>query len=576
MTTLAERVFKPSRVRIGFEPQAILYVAILAILVLFILYPAILIVVYSFHDGIPGETLSLTVEGWQRAVGEPNMRVSIYNTIKLLFTVQIIALPIGVFVAWLLARTDMPGRHWLEFMFWISFFIPSLSVVMGWVLCLDPQYGLINKAFEMLPFVEKGPFDIYSFGGIVWTHLGANAIAVKVMLLTPGFRNMDASHEEASRISGANRMQTLTRIVVPAMLPAILVVEMLAAIRSMQAFEIEVVLGPPFDFYVYSTKIFNLLILEPPDYAAACALAVMGLLIILPFIYAQRKLVSRRHYTTVSGKLQIQPTRLGRWKYAAFALVFVLVVFLTFMPVVFSFLASFQTLFGFFDIDKPWTINNWVTVFSDDTFAQAMMNTLMMSAGAGLIAVVFVSLVAYYIVRSRYPGRALMDFLSWLPFAIPGILFGLGLLMVFLGHGIFRPLYGTIWLLIFASVVAHMTLGTQIVRTNMMQLGAELEEASRISGGDWFMTFRRIVLPIIVPVCLLVGVLNFIVAARDVSTVALLASKETRTLSLLQLDYMMDGNYEPAAVVSIFVIALTTGIALIARAFGLKMGIRGG
>jgi iron(III) transport system permease protein len=237
-------------------------------------------------------------------------------------------------------------------------------------------------------------------------------------------------------------------------------------------------------------------------------------------------------------------------------------------------MASFQKLFGFFEIDEPWTFKHWVEVITEGAFIDGLGNTILLASGAGILSIVLVSLIAYFIARSRYPGRNLMDFLSWLPFAIPGILFGLGLLMVFLGPEIFRPLYGTIWLLIFAQVVSSLTLGTQIVRTNIMQLGPELEEASRISGGNWLFTFRRIVLPIIVPVCVLIGVLNFIFAARDVSTVALLATKETRTLSLLQLDYMMDGNYERAAVLSIVVIVLTTGVALLARAFGLRLGIR--
>ena len=576
MTTLGERVVAARGFRFRLDVQAIVFATLLGFLIFFILYPTIMIVVFSFHDGIPGQDFAFSFEGWRRALTEPNMRVSIVNTVVLLVTVQAIALPIGVVVAWLIARTDMPGKRWLEFMFWISFFLPTLSMTMGWIMCFDKQFGLFNKALMWLPFIDEAPLDIYSFSGIVWAHLFSHAISVKVTLLTPGFRNLDGSHEEASRISGATRLQTLTRIVVPAMLPAILVVEMIAAIRSMQAFEIEAILGPPFDFYVYSTKIFNLLTLEPPDFGAACALAVMGLLIILPVIAVQRRLVARRHYATVTGKLQIQPTRLGRGRWPAFALVFGLVLMLTVVPVVFALMASFQKLVGFFDIEDPWTFGHWVRVWTEGAFTDAIANTMIMATGCALLSIVVVTLVAYYIVRSKYPGRGLLDFLSWLPFAIPGILFGLGLLMVFLGHKIFHPLYGTIWLMIFAQVVASLTLGTQIVRTNMMQLSAELEEASRISGGNWAYTLRRIVLPIIVPVLLLVAVLNFIFAVRDVSTVALLATKGTRTLSLLQLDYMMDGNYESAAVLSILVVVLTTGVALLARALGLRIGVRSG
>ena len=573
MATIGDRIQSTAGFRLRLDAQAILFACILGLLVFFVLYPVILLIVYSFHDGIPGSEYIFSFEGWRKAMAEPNMRVSIINTVVLLFVVQAIALPIGVIISWLIARTDLPGKRWLEFMFWISFFLPTLSMTMGWIMGFDKQFGLFNKALYWAFGIEEA-LDIYSFWGIVWAHLFSHAISVKVTLLTPGFRNLDGSHEEASRISGASRMQTLARVVVPAMLPAILVVEMLAAIRSMQAFEIEVILGPPFGFYVYSTKIFDLLILEPPNYGAACALAVMGLLIILPIIYVQRRITARRHYTTVSGKLQIQPTKLGRMRWPAFGFVLALVLLLTVIPVVFALIASFQKLLGFFDIPDPWTLKHWVAVISEGAFSDAVLNTLLLASGAGLLSIVLVSLIAYFIVRSRLPGRGLLDFLSWLPFAIPGILFGLGLLMVFLGPQIFRPLYGTIWLMIFAQVVASLTLGTQIVRTNIMQLGPELEEASRISGGNWMLTYRRIVLPIIVPVCVLVGVLNFIFAARDVSTVALLATKETRTLSLLQLDYMMDGNYERAAVLSIVVIAVTTGVALLARMFGLRLGIR--
>jgi iron(III) transport system permease protein len=265
MTALAERLARAQRPRIPFDGQAILFAIVLGLVIFFVLYPALLIVLYSFHAGIPGQDLVFSLEGWRTALNEPNMRVSIVNTVKMLVTVQVIALPIGVIIAWLLARTDMPGRRAFEFLFWISFFLPTLTMTMGWILCMDPQFGLFNKALRWaFPFLPEGegPFNIYSYWGVVWAHLFSHAISVKVALLTPGFRNMDASHEEASRIAGASRSQTLARIVVPAMLPAILVVEMIAAIRAMQAFEIEVILGPPFDFYVYSTKIFNLLLFE--------------------------------------------------------------------------------------------------------------------------------------------------------------------------------------------------------------------------------------------------------------------------------------------------------------------------
>lgn len=546
----------------------------LLIVAFFVLYPLLLLITYSFQDGVPGDAFRFTWDGWRAALNEPDMLESVFNSVKLLFAIQAIALPTAIVIAWLLARTDMPGRNALEFMFWIAFFLPTLSVTLGWILCLDPQYGVFNKLAMMLPFIEEPPFDIYSFWGIVWAHLGTNAIAVKVMLLTPGFRNMDAALEEAARISGASRAVTLFKVVVPIMTPAILVVLLMVMIRSMQSLEIELVLGPPFQFYVYGTKLYGLVAQEPPQFAPASALATIGLLLIMPLIVLQRWLISRRQYTTVTGRVQVQPTALGPWRYVAFAFVLLVVIVLTAIPVAFLGIATFMKLFGFFEIAQPWTWQHWAAVLQDDIFLRSLGNTLLMSFGAALLAIVLFSLIAYFTVRSRYRGRALLDFLSWLPFAIPGLLLGIGLLYVFLGHEIFHPLYGTIWLLIIATVASHMTLGTQIIKSNMIQLGAELEEAARVMGAGWWTTYWRVVLPIVVPVLVLVGVVVFVTAARDIATVALLSTNATRTLALLQLDYMVDGRYEIAAVVSVIIVLVSTGVALIARMFGLQIGMR--
>lgn len=538
------------------------------------LYPLLLLITYSVQDGVPGDAFRFTWDGWRAALNEPDMLESVVNSVKLLLAIQTIALPTAIVIAWLLARTDMPGRNALEFMFWIAFFLPTLSVTLGWILCLDPQYGVFNKLAMMLPFVDEPPFNIYSFWGIVWAHLGTNAIAVKVMLLTPGFRNMDAALEEAARISGASRAVTLFKVVVPIMTPAILVVLLMVMIRSMQSLEIELVLGPPFHFYVYGTKLYGLVAQEPPQFASASALATIGLVLIMPLIVLQRWLISRRQYTTVTGRVQVQPTALGPWRYVAFGFVLLVVIVLTAIPLAFLAIATFMKLFGFFEIAQPWTWQHWAAVLQDDIFLRSLGNTLLMSFGAAFLGIVLFSLIAYFTVRSRYRGRALLDFLSWLPFAIPGLLLGIGLLYVFLGHEIFHPLYGSIWLLIIATVASHMTLGTQIIKSNMIQLGAELEEAARVLGASWWTTYWRIVLPIVVPVLILVGVVVFVTAARDIATVALLSTNATRTLALLQLDYMVDGRYEIAAVVSVIIVAVSTGVALVARMFGLQIGMR--
>jgi iron(III) transport system permease protein len=129
------------------------------------------------------------------------------------------------------------------------------------------------------------------------------------------------------------------------------------------------------------------------------------------------------------------------------------------------------------------------------------------------------------------------------------------------------------FLLISATVISSMTLGVQVIKSALTQLAVELEEAAKVAGGSGWSSFRDIILPIITPSLLLVGTLSFIAAARNVSTVALIATSHTRPLSLLQLDFLVESRYESAAVIGIIVVALTTGVALISRLLGLRTGI---
>ncbi len=540
----------------------------------FVLYPIVLIVVNSFQVAKPGMPPLYGLDGWRGVLAEPGLRRAVYNTFSLLIVRQLLSFPIAIFIAWLLARTDLPGKSWLEFLFWLSFFLPSLSVTLGWILILDPDYGIANQIWKALTGAAHGPFNIYSFWGIVWAHIGHNTTAVKVMLLTPAFRNMDASLEEASEVAGSSTLGTLVRILIPIMTPVFTVILVLAIINGFQAFEIEMILGAPINFHVYSTKVYQLVQQEPPAFGPATALSTVVLLILLPLIAAQRKLSSGRQYTTITGRYRAKAIPLGKWKYPALALVIVVALLISVAPMAFVLMGTFMSLFGFFHIEHAWTVQNWQRVIDDPIFLLSLKNTLVMSLGAAALAVSLFSVVAYISVRTKFIWRSALDFISWFPSAMPGILMGIGLLWLFLDIPLFRSLYGSIWLLIIATVISSITLGTQLIKANLLQLGQELEEASRTSGASWPTTFRRIVGPLLFPVLLLVGVLGFIHASRDISNVALLATSSSRTLALLQLDFMVSGRYESAAVVATIVMLLTTGVALLARFLGLRVGIR--
>lgn len=556
------------------ETETFWCAVVLAGVAFFVLYPILLIVVNSFQIAKPGAPPLYGLDGWRSVLSEPGMRRALYNTFALLVSRQVLSFPIAVFIAWLLARTDLPGKYGLEFMFWLSFFLPSLSVTLGWILILDPDYGIANQIWKTLFGSATGPFNIYSFWGIVWAHIGHNTTAIKVMLLTPAFRNMDASLEEASEVAGASPIGTLIRILIPIMTPIFMVVLILAIINGLQAFEVEMILGAPIGLHVYSTKVYQLVQAEPPAFGPATALSTLVLFILLPLIVTQRRLIGRKQYTTITGRYRPKSIPLGRWKVPAVILVAIVASIITVAPMSFVMMGTFMSLFGFFHIEHPWTLRNWARVFDDPIFLLSLKNTILMSLGAAVFSVTLFSLVAYISVKTKFVWRSVLDSISWFPSAVPGILMGIGLLWLFLDIPVFRPLYGSIWLLIIATVISGMTLGTQLLKSNLLQLGMELEEASHAVGASWWTTYRRIVAPLMFPSLLLVSVLSFIHAARDISNVALLATSGSRTLALLQLDFMVSGRYESAAVVATIVMLLTTGVALLARFLGLRVGIR--
>jgi iron(III) transport system permease protein len=247
---------------------------------------------------------------------------------------------------------------------------------------------------------------------------------------------------------------------------------------------------------------------------------------------------------------------------------------ITVIPTSLLLLGTFMKLFGFFNIPEPWTLDNWRATLSDPVLFRSIWNTLAVGLGAAVLGVFFYALIAYMIVKTRHRGRWLLDFLSWLPWSVPGILLGMALLWTFLQTKIFLPIYGTVYLLMIAMVIKSMPFGTQMIKSVLLQLGNDLEEASTVCGGSWFDTFRRVVMPLIMPALVTVGLVGFISAARDISTVVLLGSGRSRTLSLLMLDFAAGAEFEKATVVAVMVVGLVVIAALIARALGGQVGVR--
>jgi len=474
--------------------------------------------------------------------------------------------PIAIFIAWLLARTDLPGRRWLEFSFWMAFLIPILGTTTGWILLLDPMFGLINQMLRTIGIGgPDGPINIYSYWGIVFTHLVTLSISVKVILLTPGFRNLDASFEEASLMSGAGMFRTVTRIILPVLTPVLMVVFLMALIRALEAFEIELILGRPIDFSVYSTKMYQLLRGAPPDMPSATVLATVILLLLVPLALVERWMSTRRSYTTVSGRQNLSVFKLRQWRWPAFILVATAVLMMTVIPIVFQAIGSLMTLFGFFDIDQVWTMDHWRRALTQPVFLRTLKNSLTIGFATVAIALVVFSLLGYTIARSRLRSRALLDLLAWLPFTIPGVILGLGILQFVLNVPLLRPIFGSIWVMVLATSLASITLGVHLFKSGFLQIGREMEEASQVSGASWFRTFRVIDMPLILPTAAVVAMMVFASAIRQVGALVFLFTGSTEPLSILQMELLFGSELGSAAVVGTVVVLLSVGGAIAAR-----------
>ena len=550
--------------------------AIILALGFFLIYPIAYIALSSFNTA---SHIFLDFEwgldNWRQAWNEPRIVPALLHTFLIWGMTAAISLPVAVAIAWILARTNVRWSHGMEFLFWISFMMPGIAVTIAWIALLDPRIGMLNTAIELIPSVEDGPFNIYSVAGIVWVHLMANGIATKVMLLTPAFRNMDYAMEEAARVSGATNLGTMLRVTIPLMSSPIILVMAFQMLRIFQSFETEQLLGPPFGFYVYATLVYDFLKGDEIEFGQATVLGLVTMLIIVFIIPLQRWIVKRRRYTTITGGFRPGLIDLGRARPLVSGSLILLLFLLTLGPFILMVMGSFMLRMGYFHLTPVFTMMHWETIFENPLFWTALRTTLTLAFTASVLSPLLFSLLAYILVRTTWRGRTVLDSVIWSSGLLPGILSGLGLLIMVLGTPGLSVLYGTIWILIIVVVLSGKVTGVNIMKGSIIQVGFDLEDAARIAGASWLETYVRVWIPLLTPTLVMLSVINFVSAAGATSSVILLASTETMTLSILALDFAQrSGGSEIASIISTLMVLLSVGAALIARAIGMKIGIQ--
>lgn len=552
-----------------------LYVALVVVVGFLVLVPVATLVVSSLQAGVFGRETHWGLDNWAQVFHSRRLLGASWNTLTLSVTRQAISLVLGVAIAWLIARSNLPHRGILEFGFWIALFMPALPVALSWVLVAGGKHAILNDWIRVVfPFIKGPAFNVYSWWGIVWVHLVTATVPFKVFLLAPAFRNMDAALEESARTCGTGLVRTVLKIVVPLMAPTIIIVTLLGLIRAMQAFEIELVLGTPADIDVYSTVIFRAMRQEPPLYGQASALAMLFVAAIVPFVILQQWFARGHSHAIVGGRFSARTAELGRWRWPLFAAIVVLLVLMTVFPACMLVLGSFMKVFGDFTTPGLFTLKHWGDALGRSDLLRALSNTLLLGTLSALVGMVLYATIAYVTIKTRYTGRAVLDFFTWLPTVVPGIVLSLGFLQMFLVTPALRPVYGSIWALVIAVVVSMLTVGTQVIRGTLSQLSAELEEASWTAGASRLRTFVAILLPLLAPSVAAVGLQVFATAVSVVGVVVLLGTGSSQPLSVLQLFYLDNGRFESATIVGLMILAIAVAAALLARLISSRFSLQ--
>jgi iron(III) transport system permease protein len=555
------------------RPQSVAELALLLFFALAMGLPLAFLLAGSFNLAAPGREAVYGLGNWLRAFHDGATIEALWMSFLLSAVRLVPAMAIAVIFAWLIGRTDMPGGNAIEFFCWLAFFIPDFPLTLAWILLLDPNYGFLNALARGLPFVDGPLFNPYSFWGIVWVHTSAGGIWFKVILLTPVFRRLGASLEEAARVAGADTWTTLRRVTLPLLAPMILAVAVLSFIRGLQSFNTELLLGTPAGLYVYSTRIYDYIRREPASYGEATALGSIFIVVlgILLFSY-WRFLPGKGKFAVVTGQgYSAARVKLGKWRDVALAGCLFYLTVMTVLPLIFLVVGSFMRRFGFFHIASPFTLAHWQNLLNDAIFLVALKNSLIIAAIATAGGILLYSTVAYLLVSRRTVAASVLEGLCWLPHILPGILLGLGVLWLFLATPLRFLLYGTVWGIAFALMLSDSPVSTQAFRAGFLQLGADLEEAARVAGASWWYTYRRILLPLLAPIAGAVGVMNFGGALTSISTPVLLYSHQSRPLAILLLEYSVTGELERGAALGLLITAMICVMMLASRKLGLRL-----
>jgi len=546
---------------------------------LFVLYLAgvpLLMLLYgsirSAPIGEPGATY--TIQNYVKAYFDKEFYLLLLNSVYYALGTCTLTFLIGTFLAWVSERTNTPFKKLFVVMSLIPFIIPGILSTISWILLLSPKIGLINIVVKDILRLESAPFNVYSMWGMIWAE-SIHLYPLVFLLMSAAFRNMDTSLEEAALASGSSTFQTFCHVTLPLMRPAMFSLLLINFVRGIEAFEVPALIGVPAKISVFTTKIFLAIHQFPSDFGLAGAYAVTLLAISSVCVLLYGKLTRKEErYATVTGKgYRPRVIDLGSWKYLTLGISFLIFLLAVILPVFVLLWSSFIPYYGVpsRELMSKMTWANYQYIISYHLALTAFKNSFYLSVGSATLVMLLTSVIAWITVKTRLPGRAFLDNMTFIPIAMPGIVLGVSLIWVYLTLPI--PIYGTIWVLLLAYLTKFMPYGIRAASASMIQINKELEEASLTAGGTWFQTFRKVVLPLLMPGFTAGWIYISIIALRELSTSILLYSYNSTVLSIMAFDLWEGGQYTYVCALGVLMVLLLIAMAFTARKLGARIGI---
>ncbi|HQU48398.1 MAG TPA: ABC transporter permease subunit, partial [Casimicrobiaceae bacterium] len=437
-------------------------ITLVAVLGYLVVVPLGLLVVASFSPtGLPLDP-GWSVENYLRVFRDPGFYRLALTTLEFALGCTLATLIVGGTLAWLVERTDLPLKRLCRILIVVPMVLPPFLLAMGWVLLASPRTGLLTGLLQAVLGLSEAPFTIYSLGGMVFVETLA-LVPSTFLILSPAFRNMDPALEEAAMTSGASLTQTIRRIFVPLLAPAILAAATYLLMVGCLVFDVPGTLGMPVGIFVMSSRILYLATDQAGGVSAYGLIAVIAmsflvLLLALAWLYRRMTRAAAR-FVTVTGKgFRPRQRKLGRAKPVAVAFVavyFVLAVLLPLAVLGWTSLMPYLTPVRL-DALRLVTLENHRAALESARVLHATWNSIWVSMLAATLTCALALAVSWVVHRTRVPGRGAIDALAFMPIAIPGVMIGMALVYVYLTLT-FVPVYGTPWILVIAFTTVYLS-----------------------------------------------------------------------------------------------------------------------